>query len=160
MSDFDPSTIVVPDPADWVPEAIRNDWSDVVYDDRDGQSMEVLEWVLFGDKDSEQLPDESPEDRYRDLLIWQGKRKPQWWVNVYTVHQEYGGPEEGGWHYNVHVPHRTLPPLGPMEDYVKACELSARIKETHKLFEEGEDGYSIVERYPARVSPLHRPHYC
>jgi hypothetical protein len=33
----------------------------------------------------------------------------QWYVNAYEVTREYGGPEEGGWYYDVHRPIGSIP---------------------------------------------------
>ena len=156
MSDFDASTIVIPDPGDWLPTYVKDAWAEE-------KQETILEWVVYGDRDAEQAPEDTPEDRFRDYCIWRGRRKPQWWVNIYTTHEEKGGPEEGGWWYTVHVPAITLPCFGPFDDYVKACEISHMMRDTHPVFQEEEckEGrYAIVERYPARVYPKHRPHYC
>ncbi len=146
------STIQVPDAGDWLPTSVKEAWA---AEDHDA----ILEWVVYGDPDAEQAPEDNPEDRYRDFQIWRGRAKPRWYVNTYFTHEEYGGPEEGGWYYTVHAPAESQP-LGPFDDYVKACEISNLMLSVLRDNYPGERCYTIVERHKARRYPRHRPHYC
>ena len=47
------------------------------------------------------------------------------WLNVYQVHQEYGGPEEGGWWYDVgSVVHSEATTLGADTDRILGRRIS------------------------------------
>jgi hypothetical protein len=150
------STIQVPDPGDWLPAYVKNAWAAEEWD-------RILEWIMYGEPDAEQAPEDDPEDRYRDFQIWRGRRKPKWYVNTYFTHEEYGGPEEGGWYYTVHAPaegQQVFQPIGPFDDYVKACEISNLMRDVLRANHPDERSYIIVERHKARLYPRVKPHYC
>jgi hypothetical protein len=157
-TDFDPSTIVVPDYGDFLPAYIKTAW---VEEDHKA----ILDWVVFGPEDAEQAPEDTPEDRYHDFMVWCGQRKARWYVNTYFTHEAYGGPEEGGWWYTIHAPAEPkealiFQPIGPFDDYVKACEVSAFMLPILRAQHPGEKSYTIVERHRARLYPRFKPHYC
>lgn len=88
-------------------------------------------------------------------------------INVYHVQQAYGGPEEGGWYYDVSIPVRTL-------DVSDADpELQLKLLEVFKRrWTDGQDMtrdyYSVnargiyrvrLEDHEGEATPKTRPHY-
>lgn len=96
--------------------------------------------------------------------------KTKFFLNVYVTNQAYGGPEEGGWYYNVgefvrcagtffneeharaerdalqaHIDKTENDPRGPYADRNSVlCEGEARVH---------------IERFPGEDYPQSRPHY-
>lgn len=79
------------------------------------------------------------------------KRKQKtFYVNVYEVSREYGGPEEGGWWYTVRYPVES-------KSGVKTRDVEPLVL---KLQDEYGKGYSVrIETERARKHPAHRPFY-
>lgn len=84
-----------------------------------------------------------------------GENKGVLFVNVYDTYREYGGPEEGGWYYDVGHP--------TGESYVRrrmdsALDLARKIRA--KLKADGAEDVSVrVEQHKPRKFPQGRPHY-
>ena len=100
-------------------------------------------------------------------MNWNGKA-PSEWLTVYKVNQAYGGPEEGGWWYDV----------GERIDYVDAAaeeldvkDLIAILMSKHQDLNDPRGKYSVVSKGvieivgpsdspgPERI-PESRPVYC
>jgi len=89
------------------------------------------------------------------------------YVNAYEVTRNYGGPEEGGWWYNLHVPIASVPVIASSRDDAKIKE---KVKELEEFFKDRSYGniYSMkggqelnvyVEDKFAELEPKERPHY-
>lgn len=85
----------------------------------------------------------------------------RWFVNVYEVDRAYGGPEEGGWWYDVGSVIRVI----PCSSYDIAVDVRERASE---LFPNtgrrssvlgGEDYSVCIEETPGKDYPESRPHY-
>lgn len=86
-------------------------------------------------------------------------------INVYLVHQGYGGPEEGGWWYDYGVPHASIPETCPnglehtLEQWRAWCKIENDARPDYcSVHSQGEYRVS-VEDEPARAWPSERPHY-
>jgi hypothetical protein len=157
-----------PAAADHIPSYVREAWraADEPHAPRTAIDP-VMEWLLYGDRNAEQYPEDTPQERYDDLCWWRGLRQPVWYLNFYTQHQEYGGPEEGGWWYWVDTPIPTIPQFdfgrGP-EGFQAAHKFrtgsAQHYIQNFKGIDDPDQVEMSVERHPARVYPQHRPHYC
>lgn len=84
-----------------------------------------------------------------------------WWVNVYEASRDYGGPEEGGWWYEVGYPHEWK----RADSRVEAIELRDQLVEMYPRTGKrssvlgGEDWEVRIERNVAQPYPEHRPRY-
>lgn len=83
------------------------------------------------------------------------------WANVYEISREYGGPEEGGWWYDVGQPVRSIKAdtyeiAKLMVDYL-ANEYPATGRSESVLG--GEDYRVTIEPHEAKAYPEERPHY-
>ena len=89
------------------------------------------------------------------------------YVNVYETGKDYGGPEEGGWYYDVGHPVKVMPV--PRD---RAKRLLARVRERLASINRNDrrrPGWSVlstgdyleawVEDYPGREYPERRPTY-
>lgn len=91
--------------------------------------------------------------------------KAAFYVNVYRLDREFGGPEEGGWWYDTREVVRSNPATS--ED---AGEVLAELLRLTGEFPEGRERYSmapraedfeiVVEDHPGEDSPAERPFYC
>ena len=107
------------------------------------------------------------------------------WVNVYEADRAYGGPEEGGWWYDVRTPAYEVENVVYVDgefgrevvSYDRrliSCKVPYRIahRVADKLREKyphtgrrgsvlgGEDYDVVIQDHPPRHSPSERPHYC
>jgi len=81
---------------------------------------------------------------------------PRKYVNAYLVSREYGGPEEGGWWYDVGTPLTSMP-LCPDEDEKK---IKTFLEDNLKCFSTRDVTIKIfVEEKRARRFPIERPKY-
>ena len=84
---------------------------------------------------------------------------------VWLTHEEYGGPEEGGWYYTCGTPHISVPMIFGEEVNDKICDRLIRWAEQYN------EEWSPMYRWDRRASvsfppgrevkpcPEHRPHY-
>ena len=86
------------------------------------------------------------------------------YVNVYLVEQAYGGPEEGGWWYEVGEPVKTMPTrahyLAKLR--TRVGDWCDRMNSTRPpMYSVASTGVyvSVVEDNPARGYPSERPYY-
>jgi hypothetical protein len=98
-----------------------------------------------------QYPEVDPTDVYFRFPTY---------INVYEVDRQYGGPEEGGWYYNVGTPVAAIP-----------CNTEHQINDAYKILREQypaekrhhriDDPYFRVvqEAYFPEPYPKTRPHY-
>lgn len=147
----------------WLPEYVRN-----ALDGEEATPItEVFDYLVYGDKNAEQVDESTPEDRLV-LVRWHHLgQEPRWYLNAYSVIQEYGGPEEGGWHFYRHVPILLsgtwlsfIGGYGP-EGYAKCEEMMDAVRMmAESSTEPGEEISLEIEFHQSRVTPKHRPHYC
>src|SRR5262249_53486051 len=109
------------DPKLYVPLAIQE--LDFTKKDAD---LTLADWIMFAEAPPARSEDGPPVERYHDYLWLKGRRNPTWYVNLYRVTREYGGPEEGGWYFNVFTPDLEIPSI-PMGSYERAYELQQNI---------------------------------
>lgn len=99
------------------------------------------------------------------------RQRGWWYVNVYLTNQQYGGPEEGGWWYDIGEAEESFKFTSEEESHIKRDELEAELKNPDAQFSNvgrlptssvNCDGwYEIrIQRHPARSYPDHTPHYC
>lgn len=83
------------------------------------------------------------------------------YVNVYSIGQGYGGAEEGGWWFTCGEPVASV----PVKDWDEAEDVRAVFREQFPSTGKsssvlGSEDYSVViERHFARPFPDSRPHY-
>lgn len=94
-----------------------------------------------------------------------------WYLNEYEVSREYGGPEEGGWWYNLRIPTGTSYPMPYATTFEEACEAAHPLDADAWLANKRDNPrgiYSViggrdlewnVEQHPPRQQPMTRPHY-
>lgn len=88
------------------------------------------------------------------------------YVNVYEVERVYGGPEEGGWDYDVGTPLMTLGPWRDDEDWEDARDRvmdwvdqqNAGKPKPWSVFAEPLMEVA-VEEHPAEAFPTETPYY-
>lgn len=84
-----------------------------------------------------------------------------WWVNVYEASRDYGGPEEGGWWYEVGYPHEWK----RSDSRAEAIELRDQLVELYPRTGKrasvlgGDDWEVRIERNVAQPYPEQRPRY-
>lgn len=131
------------------------------YDRNWGQCHICDEWGIvhcdFGIQGSRALCEKHLNMAAQDRL--------QTFLNVYRVARLYGGPEEGGWYYNVGEPVLSLPITQPVSDE-RIEEMRQRLRElgpqlVGRVYDSViEDDYSVhIELRPGRYWPLEKPHY-
>lgn len=87
------------------------------------------------------------------------------WVNAYELGQGYGGPEEGGWWFDVYDPISSIRVYNEDEcvDAIKLLDRILRPKyEDMREYYSAAGGANLViqlEGGPAKVQPEERPHY-
>lgn len=86
------------------------------------------------------------------------------YVNVYRLDREYGGPEEGGWWYDMREAVRSTPVTSEEagEALAEIVRLTGEFPEGSERFSmapRGEDFEIVVEECPAQDSPTERRHY-
>ena len=97
------------------------------------------------------------------------------YVNAYAVSRAYGGPEEGGWWYDIGVPLASVPvhvaatdaEIEEIKHNLERVLLSQDVIAPHEI--EGVDRFSMcgngddlvicIEEETAKVYPDRRPHY-
>lgn len=98
----------------------------------------------------------------------------QMYVNVYDVHDAYGGPEEGGWWYQAGSAVASIPVPGKITRRTQYGQSVLRTQADEKYEalamelvvasygtpEKGGDMKVRVEDHPAEDYPKHRPYYC
>lgn len=93
---------------------------------------------------------------------------PQRWLNAYSVSRHYGGPEEGGWYYDVGSLIVSIPiPRGTSDEMIE--KLKAVVTEVFGWPKEprqgrfsvigGDDFECWIEDAPGDNWPKERPHY-
>lgn len=88
-----------------------------------------------------------------------------WYVNLYELVREYGGPEEGGWYYDAGYPiYGTL--IRTTSEglaHLIANYLRENVYPDHhyrsSVRPQGVDMDVRVENHPAKEFPAERPHY-
>lgn len=84
-----------------------------------------------------------------------------YYINVYSVERMYGGPEEGGWWYDLGEPVLSR----KTKSYRKAVRMAERLKKRWPKTDSrysvlGGEDYSIyIENKPAKMYPESIPHY-
>ena len=164
-------------PGSRVQRAVFDDWTPTYHgpigtvididngdDDEDGYPQwAVIAWD--GGAAERVTNAEDAETALRDL----DDVTPRHWVNVYLHDRAYGGPEEGGWWYDVYeaIPEESR--WYPTEEAAEAAlaereawcaeENSQRRSDIGSVISEGR--YEVqLEAYPPESSPARRPHYC
>jgi hypothetical protein len=130
-----------------------------VYAPKGGKAYDLSErWPISGQapRQLEAMKKMRSEENPSSL----SNRSP-WFVNVYNTYQEYGGPEEGGWWYNVGIP--------TGESYVRrrkdsATELAIKLRKKYEpkersRYRDDDDVEVWVEDHRPRRYPQSRPHY-
>lgn len=82
-------------------------------------------------------------------------------VNVYEVDRPYGGPEEGGWHYDAGEPVVSRQVKQEDADKVMA-ELEEEYPHTGRVYSvlyQGGDYRVCIEDHPGEAYPKVIPHY-
>lgn len=85
----------------------------------------------------------------------------RWWVAVYDVDLEYGGPEEGGWWYDTGICLMNV----ACESYEQAQEVQEQLRQEYpdtgkrNSVLSGEDYNVVIEHRPGKNYPEYRPHY-
>lgn len=89
------------------------------------------------------------------------------YVNAYEVTRNYGGPEEGGWWYNLHIPIASIPVFASSRNDSRIKGVEKSLKALFKDRSYG-DIYSMkggqelgiyVENKFAELYPKMKPHY-
>lgn len=98
----------------------------------------------------------------------------KWWIHKHEVSQQYGGPEEGGWHFTVGVPVEGWKFPESFYNEEHAYEVCRALNANEYLRREEEETYGFtsvlsyrsdhycfsVEDYEEpKVFPETRPHY-
>lgn len=119
---------------------------------------------------------------YEHRVMWDGVDGSFWYherdlmdaedtevfVNVYDKHMAYGGPEEGGWWYDVYEPITSFFEPDPQrrwqrfDEQEEICDqINGERPEYHSVASEGKR-IVCLESEPADVvaSQQRRPHYC
>jgi hypothetical protein len=93
------------------------------------------------------------------------RKRKYWFVNIYELDRVYGGPEEGGWYYDIGTPITggsiRVESKGMAEIIGNA--LAEDVYADHKyrvsVRPNGIDYAVRVETHPPRPFPAERPHY-
>jgi len=83
------------------------------------------------------------------------------YVNLYGVTRRYGGPQEGGWWFDVGAPIECHPIRGSM---VRALNVADWIQDRLDAIRKGQGRrapviVALAEEHPARPWPVQRPRY-
>jgi hypothetical protein len=87
------------------------------------------------------------------------------WVNAYEVTRAYGGPEEGGWYYDVGEPLASIPVKWDFEEAQAKVTILTTFRADYadrrtRYSVIGEEDLEIrVQNHPARPYPQETPHY-
>jgi hypothetical protein len=88
------------------------------------------------------------------------------YVNAYERTQGYGGPEEGGWWFDVLTPLASIPVMNTDDEAIARRLIEAAFREEYNerrpYYSATGDGADLVvalERRMAEPSPTERPHY-
>ena len=92
-----------------------------------------------------------------------GKPKDFLYVNVYKVYREYGGPEEGGWWWNMYIPFHSHCLTDGEDPFKIAEELSQRFADLNEgniySMKGGVEIQAHVESHYGEIKPKERPYY-
>lgn len=104
--------------------------------------------------DEQELREEEEYNRWH-------KKYGTFWVNVYSIHRCFGGPEEGGWWYDTGDPVASIPVKGLSRAEHLAKAWRKQCPKTNKRYSVlgGEDWDVKVETNFAAPWPATRPHY-
>lgn len=88
-------------------------------------------------------------------------------VNIYLTDREYGGPEEGGWWYDVGEPICSTPADSQKEAELflrcleKWCETTNKDEDRRPPSSMASNGYylAMIQKHPARAYPEEAPSY-
>ena len=86
----------------------------------------------------------------------------QYYVNVYEIDRGYGGPEEGGWWYDIGNPVLSVPfdLLKEAKEYQETLLVKyPRTGKSSSVIYSGGDYQVMIERYFAEAYPKETPHY-
>lgn len=120
------------------------------YPDMTLQEAEVLAKGLISGPSDSIASTEVPQLRY---------------VNAYAVSRNYGGPEEGGWYYDVGAPLASIPVMNDAEEEAAKVKLVGLFgpeyeKQRSRYSAAGGDDLEIyIEDACAAHWPTERPHY-
>ena len=82
------------------------------------------------------------------------------YVNGYDVEKVYGGPEEGGWHYDVHYPQVTIRCRSRHHAVIEARKFRMDAGSDNPDSDERDANIRImVQSHPGRLFPRKRPTY-
>ena len=109
------------------------------------------------------------QELHGDLTLEYGKDEGEhiWYVNTYEVYRAYGGPEEGGWWYDIGKP-VSVTAYGTREE--AKAQWTKLLKWAEKANkDEGRDNSSVNGTFEYRVRlegqhgrhyPMEQPYYC
>jgi hypothetical protein len=102
--------------------------------------------------------------------MWLRGHQSKFYVNVYSIDRCYGGPEEGGWHYDTGSPfdgiHRNSFGCDTQEE---AELIQGWLVKTLGRYQPKRNRYSVIggadidvfiEAKPPQEWPAERPYYC
>lgn len=129
----------------------------------DFNTKRINKWADIGD-----MPDD--EARAEAMDQWEEFYGQRWsarmWLNLYSVNQSYGGPEEGGWWYDVYALHACVP-VRSRDEAIAALAMLDRagveeFGDSREYYSAagGEDGTIIFENRRAGSETTERPSYC
>jgi len=93
-----------------------------------------------GEGDSDWLDSQVGPREVLSLVKRHFERHPRVYVNAYSVHRAYGGPEEGGWYYDAREPLASVPVIDKGDD----VETVIRILTASLGWENPRGRYSVV----------------
>ena len=108
--------------------------------------------------------------RFQDATDqWEQSSGSEWryvmYVNLVEIDQGYGGPQEGGWYYDITTPVATIPVIDA-GSAIKAIELLITFAKDQYGDERprysaagGKDASIYFDDSPAKSEPEERPHY-
>jgi hypothetical protein len=89
------------------------------------------------------------------------------YVNVYETDRAYGGPEEGGWYYDVGSPVKVMPVardraerlLGRVQEVCDRINREERRRPGSSVLATGDYLQACIEERPGEEYPRRRPRY-
>lgn len=132
-----------------------------------GENEEFAEWVEPFARLLGWLFPDGPNEQCQALCEYMGLTPPNlnYWVNIYELDRNYGGPEEGGWWFNSGKLEKSIPCGKDREvaelvrdTFRKVFTSEANPPLTSMIYNGG--AYDVViETHEGRNWPEERPHY-